>query len=112
MDRSRRVHAPTKTRLPALLFVCLIAFAFTRSAAADDEARYAGVVDQILAAWKKADCVCLGEDHDRYFDNELRLALVRHPAFPKTVRAVVVEMANPVHQALLDRFILDGAPMS
>ena len=33
------------------------------------------------------------------------------PRFP-TVRAVVVEMANPVHQDLLDRFILDGAPMS
>ena len=55
--------------------------------------------------------MCLGEDHDRYFDNELRIAVVRHPAFAKMVRAVVVETANPVHQDLLDRFILDTVPM-
>lgn len=54
----------------------------------------------------------VGEDRDRYFDNELCIALIRRPAFPAMVRVIVVEMANPVHQALLDRFILDGAPMS
>ena len=94
------------------LLLCVSALAFANSAAGQAPQRYAGVVDHILAAWKSADVVCLGEDHGRYFDNELRLALVRHPAFPATVRAVVVEMANPVHQDLLDRFILDGAPMS
>jgi len=82
------------------------------SSAARAQDRYAEVVERILEAWKTADCVCLGEDHDRYYDNELRLALVRHPAFPRTVRAVVVEMANPVHQDLLDHFILDGASMT
>jgi len=82
------------------------------SSTARAQERYAGVVERILEAWKTADCVCLGEDHDRYYDNELRMALVRHPAFPRTVRVIVVEMANPVHQDLLDRFILDGASMS
>lgn len=88
------------------------ALALAGPAAGQTQQRYAQVADQIIAAWKTADVVCLGEDHDRFFDNELRLALVRHPAFATTVRAIVVEMANPVHQALLDRFILEGAGMS
>jgi hypothetical protein len=82
--------------LRATLLLQVTALAFASSAAGQTQQRYAGVVDQILGAWKQADVVCRGEDHDRYFDNELRLALVRHPAFPSTVRAVVVEMANPV----------------
>jgi hypothetical protein len=106
------VYMSTMSRLRAALVLQATALAFANSATGQAQQRYARVVDQILAAWKQADVVCLGEDHDRYFDNELRIALVRHPAFPTTVRAVVVEMANPVHQALLDHFILDGAPMS
>ena len=86
--------------------------ALTSTSAAQDQERYAGVVEQILSAWKTADVVCLGEAHDRYYDNELRIALIRHPAFSRTVRAIVVEMANPVRQDLLDRFILDGATLS
>src|SRR2546430_15607404 len=86
--------------------------ALTSTSAAQDQERYAGVVEKILSAWRTADVVCLGEAHDRYYDNELRIALVRHPAFSRTVRAIVVEMANPVRQDLLDRFILDGAALS
>ena len=74
--------------------------------------RYAGVVEGILAAWKTADVVCLGEDHGRQYDSDLRIALVRHPEFPRTVRVIVVESANPIHQDVLDRFIVDGAAMS
>ncbi len=81
-----------------------------RAALAQD--RYAAMVQQILAAWKTADVVCLGEDHGRQYDSDLRIALVRHPDFPRTVRVIVVESANPVHQDLLDRFVLDGAPLS
>jgi hypothetical protein len=62
-----------------------MALAFANSAAGQASQRYAGVVDQILAAWKSADVVCRGEDHDRNFDNELRVAVVRHPAFAKMV---------------------------
>jgi hypothetical protein len=76
------------------------------------EDRYASVVEGILAAWKTADVVCLGEDHGRQYDSDLRIALVRHPAFPRTARAIVVESANPIHQDLLDRFIVDGETMS
>jgi len=74
--------------------------------------RYANVVEGILAAWKTADVVCLGENHGRQYDSDLRIALIRHPAFPLTVRVIVVESANPIHQDLLDRFILDGGAMS
>src|SRR5205085_907097 len=74
--------------------------------------RYARVIEPILGAWKTADVVCLGEGHGRYFDNWLRMALVRHPDFPRLVRTVVVEMANPIHQDLLDQFIVEGAVMS
>jgi len=98
--------------LRVALALTAVSFASATSAFGQTELRYAMVVDHILSAWKSADCVCLGEDHDRYYDNELRLALVRNPAFPRTVRVVVVEMANPVHQRLLDRFILDGEAMS
>ena len=76
------------------------------------EQRYARVVEGILAAWETADLVCLGEDHGRLYDSELRIALVRHPAFPRTVRVIVVESANPIHQDVLDRFVLDGIDMS
>ena len=96
-----------------ILSACIaLALALLTALAVQHQPRYAGVVERILDAWKTADVVCLGEDHDRYYDNELRLALVRHPAFARTVRAIVVELANPVHQDLLDRFALDGAAMS
>jgi hypothetical protein len=91
------------------LAVVTLAFSWRPVAA---QSRYTGVVERILAAWERSDVVCLGEDHGRQFDSDLRIALVRHPAFPRTVRVIVVESANPVHQDLLDRFILDGASMS
>jgi Haem-binding uptake, Tiki superfamily, ChaN len=99
-----------KMFLVTLWLLCpALAAGATGGPAAD---RYAEVVDRILGAWKSADVVCLGEDHGRRYDSDLRLSLVRSPAFPNTARVVVVEFANPVHQALLDHFILDGAPLS
>ena len=91
---------------------CIIAAVITNSAVVSAQQRYAPVVDHILEAWNTADVVCLGEAHDRFYDNELRIALIQHPAFPRLVRVIVLEMANPIHQELLDRFIVDGAPMS
>ena len=70
------------------------------------------VVDGILDAWKTADMVCLGENHGRRYDSELRIALVRDPRFPRIVRQIIIEFANPVHQDLLDRFALDGEAMT
>lgn len=90
-----------------LLLLCL----YGLPAAAAPEP-YAPLVEGILAAWGSADVVCLGEDHGRKHDSDLRLALVRHPKFPQAVDLIVVEFANPAHQALLDRFILEGAEMT
>jgi hypothetical protein len=81
----------------------------TRAASAD---RFTPIVEGILAAWGVADLVCLGEAHGSKNDSDLRLALVRHPKFPRLVNVIVVEGVNPFHQGLLDRFILDGAAMS
>lgn len=92
-----------------LVLICSLVFP---SASAHAQNRYGEVVRQILEAWKTADVVCLGEDHGRYYDSELRLALVRDPEFPRVVRVIVIESANPVHQDILDRFILRGAAMS
>ena len=92
-----------------LIALCFILVSSSRPAQAQQ--RYGPVVETVLAAWQTADVVCLGEDHGRQYDSDLRIALVRHPAFPKTVRVIVVEFANPIHQDLLDRFILDGVPM-
>ncbi|MGH7615145.1 MAG: hypothetical protein ACREMW_14035 [Gemmatimonadales bacterium] len=92
------------------LFLCLAWLVVPASGSA--QTRYDEVVRAILGAWKTVDVVCLGEDHGRYYDSELRIALIRHPDFPRTVRVIVIESANPVHQDLLDRFILDGVLMS
>jgi hypothetical protein len=96
-------------RLVALLVVGMLPV-HSCVARADDP--YARVVEEILTQWKDADLVCLGEAHGRHYDSELRMALVRHPLFAATVRIIVVESANPVHQDLLDQFILDGVAMT
>lgn len=70
------------------------------------------IVDDILAAWNKADVVCLGEDHGSRNDSDLRITLVKHPDFARKVRVIVVESANVEHQDVLDRFILEGEEMT
>jgi len=67
-----------------------------------------GIVEGILAAWEKADVVCLGEGHGDQNDSGLRLALVRHPEFAPRVAVIVVEFADVVQQPLLDRLVLEG----
>src|SRR4029434_5259572 len=84
------------------------------SAVKPDEAakgRLQSVVKGILAAWDKADVVCLGEDHGSKNDSDLRIILVEHPDFIRKVKVIMVESANVEHQDLLDRFILEGEDM-
>jgi hypothetical protein len=64
-------------------------------------------VDSVIAALDRANLVALGERHWAREDSQFRLALVRNPAFAQKVNDIVVEFANPLHQALLDRFV-DG----
>lgn len=97
------------SRSGALLSISLLVAPFASVSA---QKRYGDAVRSILDAWKTADVVCLGEDHGRYYDSELRIAVVTHPDFARTVRLIVIEWANPTHQDLLDRFILEGAATS
>ena len=76
------------------------------------KARLQNIVKGILAAWDKADVVCLGEDHGSKNDSDLRIALVEHPEFVRKVNVIMVESANVAHQDILDRFVLDGEDMS
>jgi hypothetical protein len=118
MRRLTRDHFTTEppvqlhAMMPSTRLVLLIFSLLGALNAASAQTRYDDVVNGILAAWKTADVVCLGEDHGRQYDSDLRIALVKHPEFPRTVRVIVIEWANPVHQDLLDRFTLHGAPMS
>lgn len=91
--------------LPALL---LTATHLTRKASG--AAPFAAITEPLLSAWETADLVCLGETHGRRLDGALQRALIRHPAFAHTVDVVVLESASPIHQELLDSFVLDGVP--
>jgi hypothetical protein len=93
-------------------WLSLVAVLLSGLSPAGDVNRYVPLVDGVLSAWKSADVVCLGEDHGRKKDSDLRLALVRDPRFPRIVRLIVVEMANGAYQDVLDRFTLDGVEMS
>ena len=66
------------------------------------------IVKGILAAWDKADVVCLGEDHGSKNDSDLRIALIEHPDFVGKVNAIIVEFADSIHQDILDRLALEG----
>jgi Haem-binding uptake, Tiki superfamily, ChaN len=70
------------------------------------------IVKGILAAWDKADLVCLGEDHGSKNDSDLRIALIEHPDFLRKVKVIMIESANVAHQDVLDRFVIDGEEMS
>jgi hypothetical protein len=70
------------------------------------------IVKGILAAWDKADLVCLGEDHGSKNDSDLRIAVVEDPNFIRKVKVIMIESANVAHQDVLDRFVIDGDDMS
>jgi heme-binding uptake protein ChaN (Tiki superfamily) len=86
--QSSQSTAPPKFRLP------------DESAGVDEIAR------TLISVFDQADIVALGEAHQRKLDSDLRIALVRHPDFPKKVRSIVVEFASTTEQPTLDRYIL------
>ena len=72
------------------------------------KARLQTIINGILAAWDKADVVCLGEDHGSRNDSDLRITLVQHPHFISKVNVIIVEFADTLQQDLLDRLVLEG----
>jgi len=65
-------------------------------------------VQGVIAAFKSANLVALGERHWAREDSEFRLKLIRDPAFGQTVTDIVIEFANPLYQDLLDRYVNGG----
>ena len=85
--QSAQRAAPSKVRLP------------------DEAAGIDGAVGALISVYDRFDVVALGEMHERKVDSDLRIALVRHPGFAKTVRTIVVEFATTTEQTTLDRYI-------
>src|SRR5262245_17162421 len=71
----------------------------------DESVGVDSIVRTLISVFDHVDIVALGEAHDRKVDSDLRIALVRHPDFPKKVRAIVVEFGSTTEQATLDRYI-------
>lgn len=65
-------------------------------------------LDALLAAFDHVDVVALGEAHGRQADLDLRLRLIRHPAFPLKARNIVTELGSAEHQPLVDRYLEGG----
>lgn len=85
-----------------LTFV-LLALTAGPTFAAEPVARPA--LDGVFAAFKTHPLVGLGDAHGLAEEGEFYRALVRDPRFAAQVGNVVVEMASPVHQATLDRYL-------
>ncbi len=63
-------------------------------------------VRAIVAAFADHSIVALGDgDHGNIQSHELRLRLIRDPAFRAAVRDIVVEFGNSRHQGVIDRYV-------
>src|SRR5579872_297280 len=71
----------------------------------DESTGIDGIAQTLISVFDQADVVALGEAHQRKLDSDLRIALVRHPEFPKKVRSIVVEFGSTTEQSTLDRYI-------
>lgn len=105
--RSEGVSFIMVFRLLMLSGVCLLANAQTP--AAESAKAQAATVKSVLSAFGKFDLVALGEWHNNVQDHELRVQVIRHPDFARRAGIVVVECANWLHQATLDRFVAGEA---
>ncbi|WP_155121208.1 ChaN family lipoprotein [Bryobacter aggregatus] len=71
----------------------------------DESAGIDGIARTLVAAFDQADIVALGEAHQRKLDSDLRIAMVRSPAFARKVRSIVIECGSTSEQSTLDRYI-------
>jgi len=68
-------------------------------------------VTGLLELFATRPLVALGEVHMLQDEADFINALLHHPAFPTTVRVIVVEFGNARHQAVVDRFV-GGEPVA
>ncbi len=71
----------------------------------DESAGIDEIAHTLVSAFDQADIVALGEYHQKQLDSDIRIAVVRQPAFAKKVRSIVVEFASTTEQSTLDRYI-------
>lgn len=76
-----------------------------RSMDAQSNTYQARAVERLLLAFDSADVVALADHHLSKVDSDLRIRLIRQPAFPKKARSIVVEFGNALYQPVLDRYI-------
>jgi hypothetical protein len=92
-----------------LILICALALSATAQPSnlrlPDESVGIDGIARTLISVFDKADIVALGEAHQRQLDSDLRIALVRHPDFPRKVRSIVVEFASTTEQPTLDRYI-------
>jgi hypothetical protein len=63
------------------------------------------IIRALIGAYDRVDIVALGEAHERKIDSDIRIAMVRHPDFPKKVHSIVIECASVSEQPTLDRYV-------
>ena len=92
-----------------LVLICALALAATAQPPnlrlPDESPGIDGIARTLISVFDQAGIVALGEAHQRKLDSNVRIALVRHPDFPKKVRSIVVEFASTTEQPTLDRYI-------
>jgi len=62
-------------------------------------------VDAVLALYRQADIVALGERHWAKQDSDFRIRLVQDPRFVEAVDHIVIEAGNALYQDVLDRYV-------
>ncbi len=63
-------------------------------------------VGTAVSTFERLSLVALGERHWAREDAQFRLKLIEHPAFTQLVDDIVLEFENPLHQVLLDLFVM------
>jgi hypothetical protein len=77
-----------------LLATGLTLIAQNRPQLAPETAGMDAMVDALITVFDHSDVLGLTDTHQRKFDSDLRIQLVRHPGFASKARFIVVEFAN------------------
>jgi hypothetical protein len=72
---------------------------------------YGAVADSVAAQFDTHQFVFMGSTHGWKKQHDFQLCLLSRPAFQRRATDVMVEWANPVHQSLVDRYLLKLEPM-
>jgi hypothetical protein len=79
---------------------------------AEAELRPQGALKVLLDALRRFPLVAVGDRHGLQEIHDVLTALLFHPDLPRQLTDVVVEFGNARHQAVADRFVLEGRPVA